>query len=364
MNCPSTAKLNSITIPLRSKSTTMRDAPIQVSNLKKYYQVHDKEPGFVGSLKSFVSRKYRDVKAVDDISFEIETGEIVGFLGPNGAGKTTTLKMLSGLLYPTGGAARVLGYTPNERKPEYLRQMTLVMGQKQQLNWDLPAIETFIVNRAIYELSDEQYKQTLQELTELLELGPLLKKQVRKLSLGERMKCELAAALLHRPQVLFLDEPTIGLDVTMQVKIRQFIAEYNSRSRATVILTSHYMADVTALCKRVVVIDHGKLMYDGSLEELSAKIAPHKLVRVELASPLNGHALTRYGEVLNATGLRVELLVPRSKTSETASRILSELPVADVTIQDPPIEDVISRVFEQAALARAEPKNGDDDDDT
>lgn len=341
----------------------MNATPIRVTHLKKYYQVHDKEPGIAGSLKSFINRKYRDVKAVDDISFEIEAGEIVGFLGPNGAGKTTTLKMLSGLLYPTGGEARVLGFKPNDRKPEYLRQMTLVMGQKQQLNWDLPAIETFLVNQAIYEIPDEQYQKTLGELTELLDLAPLLKKQVRKLSLGERMKCELAAALLHRPQVLFLDEPTIGLDVTMQTKIRHFIAEYNRRHCATVILTSHYMADVTALCKRVIVIDHGKLMYDGSLEELSARIAPHKLVTVELASALNGHRLDEYGEVLKHKGQRVELLVPRSKTSEMASRILAELPVADVTIQDPPIEDVITRVFEQAALTRAEHGERDDDGD-
>jgi ABC-2 type transport system ATP-binding protein len=339
----------------------MSPVPIQVIHLKKYYRVHDKEPGIVGSLKSFVNRKHRDVKAVDDISFEIHAGEIVGFLGPNGAGKTTTLKMLSGLLYPTGGSARVLGFEPNRRKPEYLRQMTLVMGQKQQLNWDLPAIETFLVNQAIYEIPEKQYGQTLQELTELLDLGPLLKKQVRKLSLGERMKCELAAALLHRPQVLFLDEPTIGLDVTMQTKIRQFIGEYNRRYNATVILTSHYMADVTALCERVIVIDHGKLMYDGALTDLSARIAPHKLVRIELASALNGHTLSDYGEVLKAKGLRVELLVPRSQTSEIASRILSELPVADVTIEDPPIEDVISRVFEEAALARQ--KDADDADE-
>ncbi len=327
--------------------------PIQVAQLKKYYQVHHKEPGISGSFKSFVRRKYRTVKAVDDISFAIDTGEIVGFLGPNGAGKTTTLKMLSGLLYPSAGAARVLGFTPHERKPEYLRRMTLVMGQKQQLNWDLPAIETFLVNQAIYEIPDDTYQETLAELTELLDLKPLLKKQVRKLSLGERMKCELAAALLHRPQVLFLDEPTIGLDVTMQTKIRQFIAEYNRRYRATVILTSHYMADVTALCKRVIVIDHGKLMYDGALDELSARIAPHKLVCVELAAELDRQLVAKYGEVINVEGQQVQLLVPRNKTSETAARILSELPVVDVTIQDPPIEDVITRMFEQAALARA-----------
>ncbi len=340
----------------------MSSAPIVVSNLKKYYQVHDKEPGFSGSLKSFVNRKYRQVKAVDDISFEIDAGEIVGFLGPNGAGKTTTLKMLSGLLHPTNGTARVLGFVPQARRAEYLRQMTLVMGQKQQLTWDLPAIETFLVNQAIYEIPDDQYAKMLDELTELLDLAPLLKKQVRKLSLGERMKCELAAALLHQPQVLFLDEPTIGLDVTMQTKIRQFVGEYNRRYNATVILTSHYMADVTALCKRVIVIDHGKLMYDGSLAELSARIAPHKLVRVELSAPMNGHNLSAYGEVLKAKGQSVEFLVPRSKTSETASRILSELPVADVTIEDPPIEDVIARVFEQAALARQDRSENDEDE--
>ena len=342
----------------------MSAPPITVTNLKKYYQVHHKEPGISGSVRSFVRRKYRDVKAVDDISFSIDTGEIVGFLGPNGAGKTTTLKMLSGLLYPTGGRARVLGFTPNERKPEYLRRMTLVMGQKQQLNWDLPAIETFVVNQAIYEIPDGTYKRTLDELTELLDLAPLLKKQVRKLSLGERMKCELAAALLHRPDILFLDEPTIGLDVTMQTKIRQFVAEYNRRYHATIILTSHYMADVTALCKRVIVIDHGKLMYDGALDELSARIAPHKLMSVELASELNGQRLDGYGEVVKTEGQRVELLVPRSKTSETAARILAELSVVDVTIQDPPIEDVITRVFEQAALARQnDDANAEEDGD-
>jgi ABC-2 type transport system ATP-binding protein len=344
--------------------TETRDIPpICVQQLKKYYQVHHKEPGLSGSLRSFVRRQYRDVKAVDDISFEIGAGEIVGFLGPNGAGKTTTLKMLAGLLYPSGGSARVLGFTPHERKPEYLRRMTLVMGQKQQLNWDLPAIETFLVNQAIYEISDAQYKSALGELTELLDLAPLLKKQVRKLSLGERMKCELAAALLHRPQVLFLDEPTIGLDVTMQTKIRQFIAEYNRRYQATVLLTSHYMADVTALCERVIVIDRGKLMYDGALDELSARMAPHKLVRVELASEWNGRSLDEYGEVIKRQGQRVELLVPRSKTSEMAARILADLPIADVTIEDPPIEDVITRVFEQAALARRTEQDGDANDE-
>ncbi len=329
-------------------------APISVEHLSKYYQVHQKEPGFTGSLKSFVHRRYTDVKAVDDLSFQIDAGEIVGFLGPNGAGKTTTLKVLSGLLYPTSGIARVLGFTPNERRAEFLKQITLVMGQKQQLSWDLPAMESFLVNAAIYEIPDAQFRQTLDELTELLEMAPLLKKQVRKLSLGERMKCELAAALLHRPQVLFLDEPTIGLDVTMQTKIREFIAAYNERHHATVILTSHYMADVTALCKRIIVIDHGKLLYDGDLKALAEKIAPYKLIRVELSEALNGQRLEAYGEVTKTRGQHVELLVPRDATSNAAARMLAELPIADVTIEEPPIEDVITRVFEEAAKARAE----------
>jgi ABC-2 type transport system ATP-binding protein len=338
--------------------------PIYVDHLCKYFQVHQKEPGLAGSLKSFVWRKYSDVKAVDDISFRIDAGEIVGFLGPNGAGKTTTLKVLSGLLYPTGGVARVLDFTPSERRAAFLRQITLVMGQKQQLNWDLPAMETFLVNAAIYEIPDDQFKQTLDELTELLELAPLLKKQVRKLSLGERMKCELAAALLHRPQVLFLDEPTIGLDVTMQTKIRQFIAEYNERYHATIILTSHYMADVTALCQRVIVIDHGKLLYDGGLHALAEKIAPHKLIRVEFSQIVSNQQLEAYGEVVKVRGQRAELLVPRDATSDVAARMLAQLPIADVTIEDPPIEDVITRVFEQAAKARAERGESDEDDES
>lgn len=342
----------------------MRDAiPIHVEHLCKYYSVHQKEPGLSGSLKSFVWRKYTDVKAVDDVSFTIDAGEVVGFLGPNGAGKTTTLKVLAGLLYPTRGLARVLGFTPSERRAAFLRQITLVMGQKQQLAWDLPASETFLVNAAIYEIPDAQFKRTLDELTELLDLAPLLKKQVRKLSLGERMKCELAAALLHRPQILFLDEPTIGLDVTMQTKIRQFIRAYNERSGATILLTSHYMADVTALCQRVIVIDHGKLLYDGDLHALAEKIAPHKLIRVEFAQPLNGQALEVYGQIVKARAQRAEWLVPRDAISEVTARILAQLPVADVTIEEPPIEDVITRVFEDAAKARAERGENDEAED-
>jgi ABC-2 type transport system ATP-binding protein len=336
----------------------MTSALIQVDHLCKYYQVHQKEPGLLGSIRSFIARRYEDVKAVDDVTFTIDEGEVVGFLGPNGAGKTTTLKVLSGLLYPTSGKVSVLGFTPYNRKPAYLKQFTLVMGQKQQLLWDLPAIETFLVNQAIYEIGDDDFKQTLNELTELMELEPLLKKQVRKLSLGERMKCELAAALLHRPRILFLDEPTIGLDVTMQTKIRQFVAEYNRRWNATVILTSHYMADVVALCKRVIVINEGHLIYDGDLRALSERIAPYKLVRVDFAEAPNGHNpltpqntlsgwnLAAYGEVKRVDGQNVELLVPRDQTSSITARLLAELPIADLTIEEAPIEEVIGRVFE------------------
>jgi ABC-2 type transport system ATP-binding protein len=269
--------------------------------------------------------------------------------------------VLSGLLYPTSGRVSVLGFTPSERRVAFLRNITLVMGQNQQLSWDLPAMETFLVNAAIYEIPEKQFQETLGELTELLGLAPLVKKQVRKLSLGERMKCELAAALLHRPQILFLDEPTIGLDVTMQTNIRQFIAEYNERHGATVILTSHYMADVTALCRRVIVIDHGRLLYDGDLQALAAKIAPHKLIRVEFSQALNGRRLEEYGEVVKTRGQRAELLVPRDATSDVAARMLAELPIVDVTIEEPPIEDVITRVFEEAARARAERGESDED---
>jgi len=318
---------------------------IEVRNLKKYYEVHHKAPGFRGSLRSLVRRETRIVRAVDDISFTVAPGEIVGFLGPNGAGKTTTLKVLSGLLYPTAGEVRVLGFTPHERKPAFLRQITLVMGQKQQLIWDLPAIETLLINQAIYEIPDDEFRRTLDELTELLDLGSLLTKQVRKLSLGERMKCELAAALLHRPKVLFLDEPTIGLDVTMQAKIRQFVAEYNARYRATVLLTSHYMADVAALAQRVIIIDHGRLVYDGDLETLVQQVAPYKVITVTLRHPVTPSALEPFGRLLSADTLKASIQVPRGTTSDVAARLLREFAVDDLTIEEPPLEEIIQRVF-------------------
>lgn len=318
---------------------------ITVRHLAKHYDVHEKEPGFIGSLRSFVRRNTRIVRAVDDVSFDIDAGEMVGFLGPNGAGKTTTLKMMAGLLHPSGGDIHVARYTPKERRADFLKLITLVMGQKQQLLWDLPAYDSFLVNQAIYEIPDAQFKDTMREFDTILELESILKKQVRKLSLGERMKCELAAALLHRPKVLFLDEPTIGLDVNMQVRIREFIAEYNRRFDATVILTSHYMADVTALCRRIIVIDRGKIVFDGDLSRLIEQSSPHKVVRLELAHPVPQEQLASYGTVKNGEGLRVEINVPRQDTRSTAARLLAELPVVDVTIEDPPIEEVIGLMF-------------------
>lgn len=320
---------------------------IEVRGLRKYYQVHRKEAGLMGSIRAFVRRQYETVKAVNGIDFTIESGEMVGFLGPNGAGKTTTLKVLAGLLHPTAGEVRVLGYTPFARQTAFLKQITLVMGQKQQLLWDLPAIETFEVNRVIFEVPEHEYRQTLNELIELLELGDLLNKQVRKLSLGERMKCELAAALLHRPRVLFLDEPTIGLDVTMQARVREFVAEYNRRYGATVLLTSHYMADVTALCKRVIVINHGRLLYDGNLQSMVEQVAPHKIIHLVLHEPVPVETLAQFGEVQRCDGLEVELKVARNETTRIGARLLTALPVADVNIAEPPIEEIISEVFGQ-----------------
>lgn len=318
---------------------------IRVEKLSKHYQVHDKEPGFAGSLKAFFARKYRAVKAVDEVSFDIAAGERVGFLGPNGAGKTTTLKVLSGLLYPTAGSARVLGFAPHRREAAYLRRFTLVMGQKQQLIWDLPAIETFLINQAIYEIPRADYAATLKELDQLLDLEPLLRKQVRKLSLGERMKCELAAALLHRPEVLFLDEPTIGLDVTMQVRIRDFIAAYNERYGATVMLTSHYMADVTALCSRIIVIDKGRVLYDGDFRRLIERMAPWKIVKLQLSRPIDSARLAGFGELVSNEGVNAVLRIPRANTGETAARLLAGVDVDDVTFEDPPVEDIIRDVF-------------------
>lgn len=299
----------------------------------------------MGSLKSLVSRQYYDVKAVDDISFEIEEGELVGFIGPNGAGKTTTLKVLSGLLYPTSGDVSVLGFKPWERNHKYLKQMSLVMGQKNQLWWDLPAQESFILNKEIYEVPSEQYKKTLNELVELLDIKDILNVQVRKLSLGQRMKCELVAALLHSPKVLFLDEPTIGLDVVMQKAMRDFIAEYNKRFQATIILTSHYMEDVKRLAKRVIVIDHGKIIFDGKLQDIIDKYAKKKIITLELSEEVSREEVAKFGKIDTWEFPRVVLTVARTDASSKAAAILEKLPVADVNIEEPPIEAIIRDLF-------------------
>ena len=321
---------------------------IKVEKISKTYQVPEREGGFGAAFRSFFKRKYKDVKAVQEVSFEIAQGEVVGFLGPNGAGKTTTLKMLSGLLHPTGGTANVLGFTPWELKQEYLRSMTLVMGQRNRLSWDIPAADSFLLNQAIYRIPDDQYKQTYKELDEMLELEPLMKKPVRNLSLGERMKCEIAVGLLHRPKVLFLDEPTIGLDITGQVRIREFLREYNKRTGATILLTSHYMADVTALCERIIIIHHGQLKYDGGINDLSRRIAPFKLIGVLLAES-NSHDLAQYGTpVQNEEDAEKRYMqVKAEDVTKVTSRMLADLPIHDITITDPPIEDVIERAFNE-----------------
>jgi ABC-2 type transport system ATP-binding protein len=320
---------------------------VRARDLRKTYQVSEREAGLIASVRSLVRRRGRDVHAVDGISFDVAPGEIVGFLGPNGAGKTTTLKMLSGLLYPTSGELSVIGHVPWRREKSFLRQITLVMGQRSQLTWDIPTVDSFELNRAIYRIPPADYRQTVSELTDLLDLGPLLQKPVRQLSLGERMKCELAAALLHRPRTLFLDEPTIGLDVTMQRRIRGFIREYNQRYEAAVLLTSHYMADVEALCKRVIVIHHGKLLFDGDLAALVQRFSAHKTIVVELEQ---GDAdLSGFGVVVGAAEGRTTLRVPKADTARVTERLLRELPVLDLTVEDPPIEEVIDQVFTQEA---------------
>ncbi|NER04939.1 MAG: ATP-binding cassette domain-containing protein [Okeania sp. SIO3C4] len=324
---------------------------ILAKNLSKIYPVAIKEPGIKGTLRHFIRRTYQYVKAVEDITFEIDPGEVVGFLGPNGAGKTTTLKMLTGLIHPSNGIVKVADYVPFERKREFLEQITLVMGQKQQLIWDLPVLDSLKINAAVYGLSDKEYYGRLMELTEMLSLEGKLKQPVRKLSLGERMKAELMAALLHQPKVLFLDEPTLGLDINAQVAVREFLQEYNQRYQATVLLTSHYMADITALCKRVLLIYQGQLIYDGSLDGLLDRFAPYREVQIELLNPVSTDVdsfeqnLSNYGEVEMLEGQSIHLLVRRENLTATVAQILAELEVQDLTVTDPPIEEVIGRVF-------------------
>ena len=304
------------------------------------------------TLRSLVARRFKEVAAVQDVSFDIGEGEVVGFLGPNGAGKTTTLKMLSGLLFPTSGDVRVLGRTPSKREAELLSAITLVMGNRSQLVWDIPAADSLRVLQEIFQLPEASYRHSLDQLVELLDLESLLHKPVRNLSLGERMKVEFAAALIHQPRVLFLDEPTIGLDVTMQARIRRFVADYNRQTGATILLTSHYMDDVVALCRRVIVIHHGHLLYDGPLTGLSERMAPYKLIRVTLAEPLPSSALEAYGEPIACEEDRVTLRLPRDDAPDRTARLVHDLGsnVLDLTLEDPPIEEVIDRVFSTAEV--------------
>ena len=327
---------------------------IEVRDLKKHYRVHERESGLAASLRSLFTRKHKTVRAVDGVSFSIEAGERVGFLGPNGAGKTTTLKMLSGLLYPTAGEVRVDGHVPQEREAAFLEKIMLVMGQKQQLLWDLPPVDTFDLNRAIYQVPRDQYDETVTELTELLEIGELIRTPTRELSLGQRMKCELVAALIHRPKVLFLDEPTIGLDVNTQVVVRDFIRAYNERYGATLILTSHYMDDVAALCPRVIVINEGHLSYDGGLDALVTQVRPEKRLALVLSDHADDEAIAALGHVVEREERQVVVQVPQDALAEAVSRALSTLPVRDFTVTAPPLEEVMGEVFRQSVGGSAE----------
>lgn len=323
---------------------------IVAENLNKSYPVAIKNPGIRGTITHFFRRNYRLIKAVQDVSFTIEPGEIVGFLGPNGAGKTTTLKMLTGLIHPSSGLVKVGGFVPFRRQETFLQKITLVMGQKQQLIWDLPALDSLRINAAVYNISDKEFQRRVGELTEMLGLEGKLTQPVRKLSLGERMKAEILAALLHRPQVLFLDEPTLGLDVNAQVGVRQFLKEYNQLYQATVLLTSHYMADITALCPRVLLIHQGKLMYDGSLEGLLESFAPYREIYVELAQALPLAQLMSYGDVQMVEARAVRFIVQQEALTQTVSRILADLAVVDLTVTEPPVEEVIGRVFQKGFI--------------
>ncbi len=325
---------------------------IEVDNLTRVFRTYKKKPGFWGGVQGLVKRDFEETRAADQISFSITEGELVGFLGPNGAGKTTTLKMLSGLIYPTSGSARVAGFDPTKRENEYRRLFALVLGQKNQLWWDLPAIESFYLLRAIYGLEQTAYQQTLDELVTLLGVGPKLNVMVRELSLGERMKMELIAALLHRPRVLFLDEPTIGLDVVSQKNVREFLRDYNRRHKTTILLTSHYMADISSLCARVIVIDHGKKIYDGDLSRITGAGARQRIIRFK---PRDGAFPAgwqpAHGESKLCPDGEIMLHVPSEHVTTVCQQILNHGAVDDITIQDVPLEDVITELFSRGVAA-------------
>jgi ABC-2 type transport system ATP-binding protein len=315
--------------------------------LSKTYRISEKQPGLAGTIKHLLRRRHRDVLAVDRISFTIEPGEIVGFLGPNGAGKTTTLKMLTGLIHPSGGELEVAGHQPFRRQARFLRQITLVMGNRQQLIWDLPALDSLRVNAAVYGIAEAEAQRRIGELAEMLELGQELRRPMRKLSLGQRMKAELLAALLHEPAVLFLDEPTLGLDVNAQARVRDFLADYNRRTGATVLLTSHYMGDITALCPRVLLIHQGKLFHDGSLADLTQRLAPCRQVRLELADLHPPEAFAGFGQLEAHQGHLVRLLVPRAQLAQQVAALLERFAVVDLEVSDPPVEELIGGLFRQ-----------------
>ena len=320
---------------------------IQVEGLTKVYRTYRKEPGLRGALKGLVSRQYDETRAADGVGFQIEEGEFVGFLGPNGAGKTTVLKMLSGLLYPTSGKASVLGFVPWERQNEMKRQFSLLMGQKNALWWDLPARESLELNRAIYGIAPAEFHRIVEELTALLDVADKMNVMVRELSLGERMKIELIAALLHRPKVLFLDEPTIGLDVISQKTVRAFLREYNQQNKVVTILTSHYMQDIEALCRRVIVIDHGRIQFDGELEAISARFATGRILSLEFAGPDGGRDFTGLGEVVERTAESVRLRVPHAEVAAVVRRVFEAYPVKDIRVEEVPIEETIAQLFRQ-----------------
>jgi ABC-2 type transport system ATP-binding protein len=315
--------------------------------LSKTYRISEKQPGLAGTIQHLLRRRHRDVLAVDGISFTIEPGEIVGFLGPNGAGKTTTLKMLTGLIHPSGGELEVAGHQPYRRQARFLRQITLVMGNRQQLLWDLPALDSLRVNAAVYGIAEAEAQRRIGQLAEMLELGQELRRPMRKLSLGQRMKAELLAALLHEPAVLFLDEPTLGLDVNAQARVRDFLADYNRRTGATVLLTSHYMGDITALCPRVLLIHQGQLFHDGSLADLTQRLAPCRQVRLELADLHPPEAFAGFGQLEAHQGHLVRLLVPRAQLAEQVAALLERFAVVDLEVSDPPVEELIGGLFRQ-----------------
>jgi ABC-2 type transport system ATP-binding protein len=320
---------------------------IEVNGLTKAFRTYKKQPGFKGAIKGLFRRQYEQTVAVNDVRFTIEPGELVGFLGPNGAGKTTTLKMLAGLLYPTGGSARVLGYVPWERDDGYRRQFALLLGQKNQLWWDLPARESLELNAKIYGIPADVLERTVAEMTELLAVREKLNVAVRELSLGERMKMELIASLLHRPKILFLDEPTIGLDVVSQKTVREFLREHNAKEKTTILLTSHYMTDIQELCKRVIIIDRGAISFDGQLSEVVDRFADFKLITIHVEGGANCSAenLTKYGEVVEQSPGSITLKVKRDRVIAVCKALLDELPVSDIDIQEVPIEEVIRKVF-------------------